>query len=308
MAVSRTAVWAAIGRALGAREPDPHVRNPDWLAERLLGPEERALFADHPLLAAMSLPAEEAFRNEEVLTAARTLIPRTRFIDQRLEFAVRDGATQVVILGAGFDSRAYRLTELLAHTRVFEVDHPTTQAVKMRRVAEALVELPLNLTYAAGDFRDGNIGEKLVAAGYRKDQRTFFICEGVTMYLTGEAVRGTLRWIAANAPPGSAIVFDYTYEAAIRVIANSDNVPMPPQMRLMFERFKRIIAGEPWIFGIPDRAEHEFLAGVGLRVRKIMGLNSGEAVETYLTRADGSIFGNLPAAEQQGYLILEAGI
>src|SRR5689334_4209899 len=122
--VSRTSIWVAMGRAFGAREPDAHVRNPDYLAEALMGPEERALLADHPIVAALSQPYETALENPEVISTSRMMIPRTHFIDTRLQEAVRDGATQVVILGAGFDTRAYRLKESLAATRVFEVDHP----------------------------------------------------------------------------------------------------------------------------------------------------------------------------------------
>src|SRR5262245_20363688 len=127
---SRTSVWAAVGRALGAREPDPCVRNPDYLAERLLGPEQRALLGDHPLSTAVHRPWAAAYQLIGVVLAARILVPRTRFIEGRLEAAVHAGATQVVLLGAGFDSRGYRLQDLLGGSEVFEVDHPATQAMK----------------------------------------------------------------------------------------------------------------------------------------------------------------------------------
>jgi O-methyltransferase involved in polyketide biosynthesis len=102
--LSRTSILVAIGRAIGAREPDEHVRNPDFLAGRLIGPEERKLLESHPLAMALDQSYEEASRNMEVLLTSRMMIPRTRFIDERLEVALRDGATQLVILGAGFDS------------------------------------------------------------------------------------------------------------------------------------------------------------------------------------------------------------
>jgi len=305
-AVSRTSIWVALSRAFGAREPDARVRNPDYLAEALLGPEERALLEDSPLVTAMDLPYQEALQIGEVTYSSRPMIARTRFIDERLASAVKDGATQVVILGAGFDSRAYRLTDLLKTLRVFEVDHPLTQERKIQRVRAAVGVPPENLTYVAVDFRVDDLGEKLGGAGYQRGDKTFFIWEGVTMYLPVEAVRGMLRWIVENSAPGSCVVFDYTYEIAIRVMANPDAFPIPPQMKQGMERFRKLTAGEPWIFGIPDRQEREFLGSLGLEVRKVLGLNSQEAVSNYLTREDGSIFGGYPATEQQGYLILEA--
>jgi len=305
---SRTSVWTALGRAVGARERDPGVRNPDFLAEKLLGPEERAVLGAHPLVKALDSPDAEAIQSPEVLTAARSMIPRTHFIDRRLKSALGEGATQLVILGAGFDSRAYRMRELLANVRVFEVDYPATQERKMRRVREALGDPPPNLAYVAVDFRTDDLGKELENAGYDRAQRTFFIWEGVTMYLPADAVVSTLRWVARYAPQGSSIVFDYTYETTIRVFANPDAFPMPAPMREWLERFRRLTSGEPWIFGIPDGKEEEFLSNVGLQLQKVLGLNSLEAVESYLTRNDGTVYATYPATERQGYLILEARV
>src|SRR5262249_46007430 len=117
--VSKTAIWVAAGRALGAREPDPAVRNPDHLAERLLG-DPAAIGLENPVVDALRQPYDDAMKSAEVVGNVRMMIVRTRFIDAALERAIADGATQVVILGAGFDSHAYRFSELLANARVFE--------------------------------------------------------------------------------------------------------------------------------------------------------------------------------------------
>lgn len=303
---SSTSVWAAMGRAFGSREPDAKVRNPDWLAGKLVGPQELALMQDHPLVSAINRPYEEASRDMEVIAASRSMIPRTRFIDERLEAAVGNGTTQLVILGAGFDSRAYRFEKLLTAVRVFEVDHPATQEVKIQRVREVVGEPPENLVYLAVDFRKDDLTAALSAEGYRKDRRTFFIWEGVTMYLPAEAVHETLRWIAVNSASGSSVVFDYFSETAVRVMANPAAFPIPAPMKESIERFKRLNPEEPFVYGVPNDKEADLLIGEGLTVGKVLGLNSSEAVETYLTRTDGTIYGNLPATEQQGYLILEA--
>jgi methyltransferase (TIGR00027 family) len=113
------------------------VRNPDWLAERLLGPEELDSIAGHPIAAAISQDYQSARRNLTVAGLSNLMLVRTRFIDERLERALNDGAAQVVILGAGFDTRAYRFQDLLAGRNVFEVDYRSTQELKKRRVQEA---------------------------------------------------------------------------------------------------------------------------------------------------------------------------
>ena len=136
MPISRTSIWAAAARAFGAREPDAGVRNPDWLAERLLGPEERSLLTNHSLITALEQPYQEATKSMEIAGSARMLIARTRFIDERLEAALHDGIRQLVILGAGFDTRAYRFADLLRDAHVIEVDQQETQRLKINRIKE----------------------------------------------------------------------------------------------------------------------------------------------------------------------------
>jgi methyltransferase (TIGR00027 family) len=303
-------VWAAVARALGAREADARVRNPDWLAEKLVGREEIALLGNDPLAVAFADPAAEGDARMHATVAARILIPRTRFIDAGLEAAVRNGAGQVVIMGAGFDSRAYRFAEMLSDTRVFEVDKPAMQRRKRRRVLEAFGEAPANVTYVPVDFRFQKLGDALVEAGYNPDRKTFFIWEGCVVYLPEDAVRGTLRWIAGHAAPGSAVIFDYAHEARIRMhqklVLHFDH--LPEEMKRHFRGIRDVTADEPWIFGMPDRGEEAFLRDVGLELRKVMGMDSAEAVKKYLTRADGSVFGSMAARERQSYFILEAGV
>src|SRR5262249_33733695 len=112
-----------------------------------------------------------------------TVVVRTRYIDDALTAALRSGAEQVVILGAGVDSRACRVPGIVG-TRVFEVDHPMTQAAKKRVIARRLGALPGHVTFVPIDFSTHTLDRVLPAAGFRPDARTFFICEGVTHYLS----------------------------------------------------------------------------------------------------------------------------
>jgi methyltransferase (TIGR00027 family) len=137
--ISRTAVYVAAGRAIGAREPDPTVRNPDDLAAKLLGDVTRLAF-DHPIVNALARSYEEAMEDPEVVSNVRMMIVRTRFIDEALERAVIQGAEQLLILGAGFDSHAWRCRELLKAVRVFEADRPAMQAYKRIYQANVLAQ------------------------------------------------------------------------------------------------------------------------------------------------------------------------
>src|SRR5580765_6339307 len=128
---SRTAVATLAARVNGSRDPDPMTRNPDWMAERLLGPDELALLGpDHVFRKALTTDYMQAMQDRAVAVPVAYFLVRTRFIDDSLMRAVRAGATQVVILGAGFDSRAYRFRQRLGHVKVFEVDYGPTQAFK----------------------------------------------------------------------------------------------------------------------------------------------------------------------------------
>jgi methyltransferase (TIGR00027 family) len=294
-AVSRTSIYVAAGRAVGAREPDPSARNPDYLAEKLLG-DPAQIDLDHPAVRALSLSYDEAMKDIEVVTNVRMMTVRTRFIDEALERAIAGGATQVLILGAGFDSHAYRCQELLAPATVFEVDRPATQVLKKQRVNAALGGPPPNLTYVAIDFQHEDLRDALTRHGYDAAKRTFFILEGVTMYVAEEALRATLRFVASH-PPGSGIVFDFVYRAMIDMIARIDMANIPEAQRPFVQRFLNLTKDEPWICGLPAGGEREFLAELGLELRELLTVGGEESLKRYLTKADGTQVGAQALAE-----------
>jgi methyltransferase (TIGR00027 family) len=131
---------------------------------------------------------------------------RKRFIDDKLEEAL-DQIDAVVILGAGLDTLSYRLTRRV-RLPVFEVDLPVNIARKVKTVRRVLGELPLSVRLVALDFERDDLLTSLAEHGYRTDYRAFFICEGVTQYLTEDGVRLTLEGLRAAAP-GSRFVFTY---------------------------------------------------------------------------------------------------
>lgn len=141
-------------------------------------------------------------------------VVRERHIHDLMVEAGRSGIEQVVILGAGYDTRAYRIPEF-ADVPVFEVDHPVTQAEKRRALKGVVEPLPANVAFVGVDFDTDDLGQQLAAAGYDAARRTLFVWQGVIMYLTAEGVDRTLAFIAGHSAPGSTLVFDYMDKVAL---------------------------------------------------------------------------------------------
>jgi methyltransferase (TIGR00027 family) len=132
---------------------------------------------------------------------------RSRFAEDSAAHAIEKGVRQILVLGAGLDTFAYRL-ERTQDMRVFELDHPATQAEKRRRLAEAQIAEPQHVSYVAHDFEGSSMTAALKAAGLDPDRAAFVLWLGVTPYLTEAAVFATLGELASW-PGGTEVVFDY---------------------------------------------------------------------------------------------------
>ncbi len=304
---SRTSVLVAAARAVGSRIDHPHWRNPDHLAIKLLGLEEREVIAGDPIAEALERDTPELRRNPRVMGLLLTMLVRTKFIDEHLQQAITDGATQVVILGAGWDTLAYRFQELLRDVKIFEVDRPALQEWKRRRMEEELGTAPANLTYLQIDFNTQKLAGVMASSSYDPQQKTFFIWEGVTMCLPEDAVRETLQWIAHQAP-GSTIVFDFADASVIEFTKRVQEgfQPKTEYGHLAAERVRQLDSWkEPWLFGIPEGGSEEFVRRLGLEHRETMGMASAEAAKRYLGWDRDEPF-VLPV--RTNYSILEAAV
>jgi methyltransferase (TIGR00027 family) len=132
---------------------------------------------------------------------------RSRIAEDALSRAVERGTRQIVILGAGLDTFALRNPHGARQIRIYEVDHPATQAGKRQRLAEAQIALPPSLILVPVDFERDDLGEKLAAAGFLQNSPAFFTWLGVVPYLTLDAIGRTLDYISSI--PNSEVVFDY---------------------------------------------------------------------------------------------------
>jgi methyltransferase (TIGR00027 family) len=190
-----------------------------------------------------------------------SVVARTRLIDETIAAALSEHPEQLVILGAGFDSRAFRLPGLRGIT-VFEVDHPDTQAAKQRVLARALPALPTQVRFVACDFQQRSLEAAMAAAGYSEAARSFLLWEGVTSYLTEAAVDVTLRW-CARASPGSLLLFTYVHR---------DVLTNPGRFQGTERLFASLAkAGEELRWGIEPKQLPGFLAERGLQLESDLG-------------------------------------
>ncbi len=184
---------------------------------------------------------------------------RTRAIDEALLAFVADGGDQLVILGAGFDTRAVRLSARLRSVRVIEVDHPATQSRKASVLAEAGVSSEAR--YLAWDFeRDAlsALPSSLAALGHDPSRPTFTIWEGVTMYLSMDAIAATVEAIADYSAPGSQLAFNYV---------RKDLIDHPGLLAGAVVKVVRAV-GEPFRTGFDPAALPAWLSVRGFRLRR----------------------------------------
>jgi methyltransferase (TIGR00027 family) len=236
---SRTALAAATHRAvhqileLGRIFADP-------LAVRILGQDAEVV-------------AREADEHPSNRLIRIFIAVRTRFAEDALAAAVERGVSQVVVLGAGLDTYAYR-NPFRDRLRIFEVDHPATQAWKRQRLEDAAIQMPGLLTFAPIDFERQTLAEGLSAVGFDPSRQTFFTWLGVVPYLTEEAVWSTLGFIA-SLPNGAHVVFDYS----------DPPDSLSPEARALHDRraVRVEAAGEAWISYFQADKLREKLAALG---------------------------------------------
>ncbi|MGN0608127.1 MAG: class I SAM-dependent methyltransferase [Oscillospiraceae bacterium] len=214
---SITALMSAFGRAFHS-EKDANPIFDDRAAKKLMT-EEEYLGIGKYILEGMDFFAPEkkgTFENDEAALEylvntriAPTPIARGRFCEDSLKTALLTGTKQYVIIGAGMDTFAFREPEIMKKCRVFEVDHPLTQADKIERVKRSGMELPDSLRYVSADLSKDSLKEKLVEAGFDASKKTFFSWLGVSYYLTLEQTEEMLENIALISADGSTLVFDY---------------------------------------------------------------------------------------------------
>ncbi len=262
-------------RAMGALEKDPAVRCPDQMAAGFLGGFNVTTLARYRA----TRPLMQWMTKRRIPGAYTYEIGRTKFIDEVVLNAVAAGLDELILLGAGLDSRPYRLAEQLKGVRVMEVDHPASQASKRERLRHILGDEPAHVTYVPIDFNVDDLDATLAAAGHDRSARTLFVWSGVSLYLPEESVAEVLSWVGEHRDPPASIVFDAIWAG---VVDGSRDYPYAAAARKGAAE-----AGEPFRWGIPEGQADETLSRFGLRAER--ALDQEQARTTYLRRSDGTL-------------------
>jgi methyltransferase (TIGR00027 family) len=273
---SATAQGAAQLRATHQLVDQPRVFD-DPLALRILGAEAEA--------------AIRAAAGKARTSTLRALVAaRSRYAEDELERAVQRGVRQYVVLGAGLDTFAYRNPHPASRLRVFEVDHPATQAWKRARLQDVGIAVPESLTFAAIDFEKQTLAAGLRQAGFKPDEPAFFSMLGVVIYLTLDAARDTLKFVA-SLPPGTEIVFDY---------ATPPSALSGPDRRRHDDAARRVaLQGEPWLTYLEPAVLATELRGAGYT--RIEDLGRDEVTARYFQgRTDGLSLSGLARLTKAG--------
>ncbi|MDD1691089.1 MAG: class I SAM-dependent methyltransferase [Methanoregula sp.] len=205
-------------------------------------------------------------QSERLVPGVRnSIIARVRYIDDLVNSSLGEGLEQLVILGAGYDTRAYRI-EGLKNVRIFEVDQPATQKRKVEKIKEIFGSLPRYVTYVSVDIGVEKLDQRLLESGYDRSLKTLFIMEGLFMYLPPGTVDETLSFIAHNSGRSSAVVFDYIPQSVVDGTCELE-------------------AGRNWQKGVTDVGE-PFLSGI----------KEGE-IETFLTQRGFSKIRNVTSKD-----------
>lgn len=249
---SRTAEVVALFRALETLHSSQERLFADPVAEHFLRWWGRALLVMARI--AFVRRVVETLVDRKWPGARTSAIARTRLIDDAVCLAMRDGVEQLVLLGAGFDSRPHRLAEV-KNARVFEIDQPATQQRKSRRIASRFGSAASHVVYIPIDFQTDAVDAALRANGFDMKDRSCLVWEGVTNYLSEDAVDVTLRSLADVAALGSTMIFTYVHRGLL-----DGSVEFEGGAQIL-ERVRA--AHEPWTCGFEPRELGSYLAARG---------------------------------------------
>ena len=249
---SRTAAMTCVSRAASYLESNPNYHSNDHIAVKILPRFIRALI-HIPLFRNLLL------RFLAPLGVYEYVIARTKYFDAVFEKALADQFDQILLFGAGYDTRALRFQGKTQHTRIFELDEPHTQQAKIKQLRKRNLSIPSNLVFIPIDFEKESLSQKLDVAGFQKGKKNLFILEGLLMYLAEDAVKETFQIIREYYGTKDRVVFDYIQASVLR----HDNT-LYGEAELIKSVHK---AGEPWRFGIEPGEIELFAVAHGFEVK-----------------------------------------
>jgi methyltransferase (TIGR00027 family) len=276
---SETALMAALHRAIAYKEFGSQRLGSDNLAEYFL-PSHFKFFIGFKIIRANS----KNKLNKVLPGMHEYVIARTAFFDSLFIEALNSRIPQIVLLGAGYDSRAYRFAKLNTATKIFELDIATTQNRKMKSLIKARIDIPKNVELVPIDFNNESLHKVLEKAGYNRHERTLFLWEGVVYYLDPESVDATLEFVNRSSLQGSIIALDY-------LISNSESNRDEYGNIEFFQAMKKHHSNEKLMFSIDEGEAESFFGQRGLKM--IDHWDNEEIERTFLLNKDGLISGKI---------------
>jgi len=234
-----------MSRAASYLESNGNYHSDDHIAVKILPKFIRALIH-------ISLLRNLLVRFLAPIGVYEVVIARTKYIDAVFEKTLADRFDQILVFGAGYDTRALRFQEKAQDTRIFELDERHTQQAKIKQLRKRNLSIPPNLVFIAIDFEKESLSRKLDLAKFQKGQRNLFILEGLLMYLQPQSVQDTFQIIREYGSKGNRVVFDYIQASVLR----HENT-LYGEAELVKSISK---AGEPWRFGIEPGEIESFAA------------------------------------------------
>ena len=278
---SETALIAALRRTIANKEYKNNCFGPDYLAEYFLPIHFRFFLKFNKIRTNTKAKLDGFFPG---VTAY--IIARTAYFDNIFVAALKDGTPQIVLLGAGYDSRAYRFAKLIQGTKVFELDIAPTQERKTECLKRAKINIPRQVAFVPIDFNQESLKDVLERAGYQNQQKSLFIWEGVSYYLDPESVDATLEFFSRLSHPDSLLAFDYT------ISITEENLHDYYGAKEFFQSMQEQHKSEKLTFSIDEGKIGSFLEQRNLKIVEHL---DNEAIErTFLTGDDGLLIGQIP--------------
>lgn len=269
---SRTAEWTCICRAASSLEENACYKSADSVALKIL-PQPIKTLIQNPFYRTLHC------RFGVPKGIYPYIIARTKYMDAVYQRAVSEKFDQIVLLGAGFDTRAIRFPVVDASTRVYEFDSRFTQQTKFDLFRRSGIPLPENVQFEAIDFVQESLPERLERIGFPRNKRCLFLMEGVSMYLEPEAMRLTFRTMAEYMGPASRVAFDYVYSDVLR------NEKRHYGETEIMKSVSRV--DEAWRFGIEKDTIGQFLSEY--RLRLVDHMSAKDMQDRYFTDDQGNV-------------------
>ncbi len=277
---SDTALFAALHRAMANKEFKNKKFGSDILAKHFLPPHFKFF-----LKFKMMRNHIKNKLNRYLPGLYEYMIARTVFFDRLFLDALNSKMTQIILLGAGYDSRSYRFMKLNQGTKIFELDVKPTQARKIKCLRKAQIDIPGHVAFVPINFNQESLKDVLEKAGYDNRQKSLFIWEGISYYLNKESVDTTLKFVSRATHAESTLAFDYT------IPVTEKNIDDLYGVKEFVQTMKKRHAYEDLIFSLDESEMKTFIDQSGLKIMD--HLNKEQIEKTFLLDEKNRFLGQI---------------